>query len=162
MPQCNGLPHFIAVVDRERSQDRPLTARVIARAASGWFCVASGESHTSQAQSGWSPASKMGSTSAIAGAMAAGRSAAGFRTIVRSQQKLSLFRRICRCNASWMSRAHDRKFLWAMGRWPDGVYTDDVVGTETKHKSRQGQLRSVVAAGPPVGEMFKHIVMMGL
>ena len=39
MPQCNGLLHFAACVDRERSQDRPLTARVIARAASGWFCT---------------------------------------------------------------------------------------------------------------------------
>ena len=34
-----SLLRFAACVDRERSQDRPLTARVIARAASGCFCV---------------------------------------------------------------------------------------------------------------------------
>ena len=35
----HGLLSIAACVDRERSPDRPLTARDIARAASGWFGV---------------------------------------------------------------------------------------------------------------------------
>ena len=69
-----------------------LTARVIARAASGWFCryVTSPKPHRlSMGRHGRSPASEMDRLSTVAGVVASVSSAAGFVRIPRSRPKVS-------------------------------------------------------------------------
>ena len=73
--------------------------RAIARSTSHSVCHSTccewlvwRQSRAPGAQSGQSPASDMDSARTVAGAVAAGRSAAGFTRILRSVQKVSFFR----------------------------------------------------------------------